>query len=322
MKLGWLVCGIVLAVAAQGARAVDFGVIRRVPTQRFKPLKAHPQVALTFDDMPAAGELSPGETRAAIATRLANELRANHIKGVYGFVNAVGLDQDPDMQQALGIWVAKGMRIGNHTWSHPELSSDSASGYEQEIAMDEPALRQFAQGHDWHWFRFPYLEEGDTVAKREDVRHWLQAHGYHVAEVTLNFNDDEWSDPYDRCLAKHDTAGIAWPEQSYMENAAEFIRVGRQEEQIAFGHEVPNVLLLHETAFTTLMLPRLVGLLRQEGFRFTDLRKVERNRVYAKDPATGFPDGGSLLNEFLDSRHLPYPSFTPEPDQRLDNLCR
>ena len=322
MRLGWVVCGMVLGVAAQGARAVDLHPPRRQPVHRRMALKPHPEVALTFDDMPAAGGLPAGETRAAIATRLADELLANHIRGVYGFVNAVGLDQDPDMQKALRIWVDKGMRIGNHTWSHPEYDADSAAAYEHEIALDQPDLRAFAQGHDWRWFRFPYLEEGNTAAKWNDIHDWLREHHYRVAEVTLNFNDDDWSDPYNRCMVKHDTTAIAWLKQSYMQNAAEFLRVDREEQLTAFGHEIPNVLLLHETVFTTLMLPDLLKLLHQNGFRITTLPKVERNRAYSMDPGIGLPGGGSLTNEFLDSRRLPYPQFAPEPEQQLDKLCR
>ena len=138
----------------------------------------------------------------------------------------------------------------------------TAQGFEQEIARDEPDLRRYAAGRDWHWFRYPNLEEGDTLAKRDGVRRWLREHGYRIAEVTLTSQDDDWSDAYNRCVAKGDTTGIAWLRQSYLENAAEFLRLGREEEQIAFGHEIPNVLLLHATDFTTVMLPDLLHLLR------------------------------------------------------------
>lgn len=288
----------------------------------YKPLKPHPVVALTFDDLPAAGGLPQGDSRVRILTTLSDELRAAHLKGVYGFVNAVDLPGDKDSQKALRIWVNAGMNIGNHTWSHPALSDVTAQAYEENIAKDEPFLREYAEGRDWHYFRFPYLEEGDTIAKREDVRNWLHAHGYRVAEVTLNFNDDDWGDPYIRCLEKHDQAGIAWLEQSYMANAKEFLREGRQEQQTAFGHEIPNVLLLHGTAFTTLMLPRLLALLHQEGFRYESLAKVERNKVYRTDWKIAAPNGDSLTNAALDIHHLPYPPFTPEPEDQLDSVCR
>ncbi|HEX3987061.1 MAG TPA: polysaccharide deacetylase family protein [Acidobacteriaceae bacterium] len=285
-------------------------------------LRRHPTVALTFDDLPAAGGLPEGVTRIQILTRLADELRAAHLRGVYGFVNAVDLDDDPDTQGALRVWVAAGMNIGNHTWSHPSLNDVTAAAFEHEIALDERALRQYAVGRDWHWFRYPYLEEGDTLAKRDNVRAWLREHGYRIAEGTLTSQDDDWSDPYNRCLARGDAAGIAWLKQSYLKNAAEFIQLGRQEEQIAFGHEIPNVMLLHATDFTALMLPDLLQLLHKEGFRFASLAKVESNPAYALDPHAGLPGGGPFPNLFMNSRHLQYPPFQPEPVSELNAICR
>ena len=285
-------------------------------------LQRHPVVALTFDDLPAAGGLPPGGTRIAIVGRVAEELRAAGLKGAYGFVTGTDLEGDPDTQEALRKWTADGMNIGNHTWSHPTLTNVTAEAFERDIARDEPVLRQYAGRSDWHWFRYPYLEEGDTLAKRDAVRYWLFTHGYRIAEVTLTTQDDDWSDPYNRCLAKGDVAAITWLEQSYLGNAAEFIRLGREEEQIAFGHEIPNVLLLHATAFTAEMLPRLVSLLHQEGFRFASLAKVEREREYSIDPHAALADGGPLPNQYLNSLHLKYPPFQPEPLDKLNSECR
>jgi hypothetical protein len=62
--------------------------------------------------------------------------------------------------------------------------------------------------------------------------------------------------------------------------ATEYIRLGREEAQIALGHEIPNVMLPHATAFTTLMVPDLVNMLRTPGFQFASLPEVE------KDPDT------------------------------------
>lgn len=320
MRLRSLAPGFLLLLSAQCALSAATLPPRKAKPLR--PLKAHPVVALTFDDVPAGGGLPHDETRTAIATRLANILKANHLKGVYGFVVGSDLQGDPDVQQALRTWVAAGMNIGNHTWSHPSLTDVTSAEFDRQIALDEPSLSEYAQGRDWHWFRYPYLQEGDTLAKRNQVRSWLHEHGYRIAEVTLEFNDDDWSDPYLRCSAKNDTAAIAWLEQSYLDNAAEFIRLGRQEQQLVFGHEIPNVLLLHETVFTTRMLPRLLDLLRQQGFRFASLPKVEKNRAYSIDPAVGLPEGGSFPDELMDARRIRYPPFTPEPEQRLNDLCR
>jgi peptidoglycan/xylan/chitin deacetylase (PgdA/CDA1 family) len=293
---------------------------------RLPQLSRHPTVALTFDDLPSAGALPTGDHRARIAATLTSELKANHLEGTYGFVNAVRLENDPDAQQALRIWIDAGMNIGNHTWSHPSLAISTVEEYEREIARGEPALAQYAGERDWHWFRYPYLAEGETLEKRNAVRAWLSAHGYRVAQVTLSFDDYAWNDAYGRCLAKQDTVAIAWLRQSYLEGAAEYIQLGRRESAIAFHregrHEIPHVMLLHAMAFTTLMLPDLIELMRKEGFRFAPLPKVEQDPAYAQNPDAALHYGTSFPGQFMDSRHLTYPPFTPHPNEKLQSLCR
>ncbi len=327
-KVIWLGIFIFLATvspfaASQGQQAAAWPSDAKVrKADHLRKLSSHPVVALTFDDLPSAGSLPRGGNRTKVATELTAELQAAGLNGVYGFVNASKLENDPDAQHALRIWVDAGMKIGNHTWSHPSLTDLSAAAYEREIARNEPALAQYGGALDWHWFRYPYLAEGDTEEKRNAVRGWLRGRGYQVAEVTLNFEDYAWNDAYGRCTAKQDEAALAWLRQSYLESAAEYIKLGREEEQIAFGHEIPNVMLLHATAFTTRMLPDLIDQLRREGFRFAPLAKVERNRAYRKNPGAGPKFNGTLPDQFMDLRHMKYPAFPPLPTEKLQSICR
>lgn len=322
-----LLCGFVvgaLAISPLDAAALQSSYQPPAPptVQPFTgTLDPHPVVALTFDDLPAAGSLPPGRNRAEIAATLASELKANGLEGTYGFVNAVKLANDVDAQQALRTWVNAGMNVGNHTWSHMSLTDHTAEAFENEIALNEPALAQYAGTRDWHWFRYPFLWEGDTLEKRRQVRAYLKDHGYRVAQVTLDFEDYAWNDAYARCSAKPDDAAIAWLRKSYLETAKEYVRLGREEQRIVFGHETPNVMLLHATAFTTLMLPDLMDLLRKEGFRFAALPEVEQDPTYAQDPDAALKYGGTLPDQFMDSRHLPYPAFKPKPFDKLKNLC-
>jgi peptidoglycan/xylan/chitin deacetylase (PgdA/CDA1 family) len=334
MRRSFLLLGITLTVGAIAPLAASQSsppATQPAPAQpaaapRLPQLSRHPVVALTFDDLPSAGALPAGDHRARIATTLTSELKANHLEGTYGFVNAVRLENDPDAQQALRIWIDAGMNIGNHTWSHPSLADSTVEAYESEIARGEPALAQYAGERDWHWFRYPYLAEGETLEKRNAIRAWLSAHGYRVAQVTLSFDDYAWNDAYGRCLAKQDAAAIAWLRQSYLEGAAEYIQLGRRESAIAFHregrHEIPHVMLLHAMAFTTLMLPDLIELLRKEGFRFAQLPKVEQDPVYAQNPDAALPYGTSFPGLFMDSRRMTYPPFTPHPNEKLQSLCQ
>ncbi len=60
---------------------------------------------------------------------------------------------------------------------------------------------------DWHWFRYPYLREGETLEKRHAVATLLKDRGYRVAQVTLNFDDYAYNDPYTRCMGEERRSG-------------------------------------------------------------------------------------------------------------------
>jgi hypothetical protein len=70
------------------------------------------------------------------------------------------------------------------------------------------------------------------------------------------------------------------------------------------------------------MLPDLLDLLRKEGFRFAQLAEVEQDPAYAQDPDAALRYGGTLPDQFMDSRKLPYPAFKPRPMEKLQSLCR
>jgi len=313
--------GVVAAVAAQSSHDADPAAQKTAKSVAVGALTAHPVVALTFDDLPAVGALPEGETRTEIADKLTTALRSNDLAGTYGFVNAVRLENDADAQKALRIWINAGMNIGSHTWSHPPLPKVTVTDFEHDIDLNEPALKKYAEGRNWHWFRYPFLWEGETLEKRRAVRAYLREHKYRVAQVTLDFEDYAWNDAYARCAAKQDSDAIAWLKQSYLSTAKEYVRLGREEQLIAFGHEVPNVMLLHATSFTTLMIPGLIKQLREEGFSFAGLPEVESDPVYAQDPDAALRYGGTLPDQFMDARHLKYPPAEPKPFQRLKTLC-
>ena len=240
---------------------------------------------------------------------------------VYGFVNGFRVAHFPYQVHILQAWRKAGEPLGNHTWSHPELDKLSAAQYEANIAKNETMLREVDPWADWHWFRYPFLEEGNTVEKREAVRAWLKAHGYRIAEVSMDFQDYLWNEPYARCEARHDSTAIQQLHDTYLATADEYIGVYRELAHRLYGHDVPYVLLMHVGAFDAHMLPELIALFRQRGFAFTTLQNAMADPIYAADPKVPTP-GGATFNEMVAAeRHVPVPDGT-EPDKLLDRLCR
>src|SRR5580692_4321099 len=144
------------------------------------------KLAITFDDLPLNGELPPGVTRAETAKNVLAILKSRQVPLVYGFINSKRLEGNADGAEALKLWAAA-EPVGNHTYSHMDLEQNTAEAFEREIGENEPALELLARkagpGGDWHWFRYPYLHEGDTVEKRRAIRAYLKEHGYRIAQV-------------------------------------------------------------------------------------------------------------------------------------------
>jgi peptidoglycan/xylan/chitin deacetylase (PgdA/CDA1 family) len=238
----------------------------------------------------------------------------------YGFVNGFRTAEYPYQTELLREWLASGNPLGNHTWSHPSLDKSSAKKYIANIAENEPLLEKVDPLGDWHWFRFPYLEEGDTLAKRNAVRDYLLGHHYKIAEVTLDFGDYMWNDAYARCAAKHDDAAITSLHNSYLATADEYITYSRTLSQRLYGRDIPYVLLLHVGAFDAKMLPQLIALFRERGFEFVSLPQAESDPAYSVDPKVAYPGGGLLMELAATTRNVNLPNAT-EPEAQLEAMC-
>ena len=68
-----------------------------------------------------------------------------------------------------------------------------------------------------------------------------------------------------------------------MQAAGESIGYFRQVSRTVYGRDIPYVLLLHISPFEARMLPRLLALYREQGFRFVSLPEAEADPVYAQD---------------------------------------
>ncbi len=161
---------------------------------------------------------------------------------VYGFVNASRVEKDPETMSVLQLWHSAEEPLGSHTFSHPDLEQMSAKDFEADIAKNETLLRELSGDKNWHMFRYPFLHEGETLAKRQEVQRYLKANGYQVAEVSLDFEDYLWNAPYVRCAAKRDLPAIKDLEKSYLATADEYITVFREISHRLYGHDIPYVL--------------------------------------------------------------------------------
>ena len=288
----------------------------------FAGLGVAQKLAITIDDLPQNGPLPPGVTRVDITRDTLAVLKKRQVPAVYGFINAKKLEGSVDGAEALKVWAAA-EPFGNHTYTHIDLEANTAEAFEREVEQNEPTLELLAKpGSDWHWLRYPYLHEGDTVEKRRAVREYLTKRGYKIAQVTLDWEDYMWNNAYARCAAKNDTKSIEWLRTSYLSTASEFLDLGRAQAKLIYGHEINYVLLMHLGAYSSTIMPDALDLVNKKGFKLVTLEEAQSDPVYQGDPDIGLHDAGTMLDQMMQLKQIPYPEHVEKPYKELQSVCQ
>jgi peptidoglycan/xylan/chitin deacetylase (PgdA/CDA1 family) len=237
------------------------------------------EIALTVDDLPVHAPFPPGVTANEVNDQMVAALGAAHVPAT-GFVNGIGVERHPETIQALRDWRAADLLLGSHTWSHPHLSEITLAQFDEELSKGEPMLKQLGGNTDWRWFRYPFLDEGKDEAQRIAARRILASHGYKVAGVTIGFGDWAFTGTWARCNTAGNKAAVAELERMYLDAARQGISVARGTAHALYGRDIPYVLLMHVSAMSAHMMPRVIQLYRDAGFRFVSIQQAESDPVY------------------------------------------
>lgn len=167
-----------LAVAAGlGLAAGGFAYASRWPASRVfgraLTAPARPgELALTFDDGP----------NPAWTPKLLDILAAHHVQATFFLLGGFASSQ-PDLVRRIA---AEGHLLGNHSWSHPDLSRTPAHRIREELARTSDALQQIA-GAPIRYFRPPYGARRPVVFR---IARELQ-----LTPVLWNAMTTDWSEP-------------------------------------------------------------------------------------------------------------------------------
>ena len=176
--------------------------------------------------------------------------------------------------------------------------------------------------HDWRWFRYPYLHEGDTLEKRRAVRAFLATNGYRIAQTTLDFGDYFWNSAYARCWMRKDEASIQWLRKVIAPPRVTSRASRSQNSRAVFGRDIHHVMLLHLGAFSSHILPDLFRILDEEGFEIVTLEEAQKDPAYDYDPDFADPRGGTLVELGMQAKKIPWPANAPQlPRERLNTIC-
>jgi peptidoglycan/xylan/chitin deacetylase (PgdA/CDA1 family) len=240
-------------------------------------------VALTFDDLPAAGTSSAADARSFNLSIL-DSLNRHHAPAI-GFV-IEHRAQELAGEEVLDEWVKRGYDLGNHSLSHVEMNNLTTDQVEQEITGGEGAfVRALAKASKKpRYFRFPENHTGDTKEKHDTVAAFLIQRGYRLAPCTIDNEDYVFNVAYLKMLANRDQASAARLRAEYLAYTSTEIDYYAGVHKQIFGREIPHVMLLHVNKLNADMIDSVLALFAQKQYRFVSLDSA------LDDPAYSIPD--------------------------------
>jgi len=205
------------------------------------------KIALTFDDGPDA-KWTP---------QILKILRDKKVAGTFFIVGENALAHPLILKDIL----AQGSEIGNHSYTHPDLSQTSHRGVMIELNTTQRLVEAYT-GRAMRLFRAPYFGDAEPTGEKELYPVLLAQNAGYVS-VGLHADSEDWTRP---------------GTQAIIDNTIEAIQNGA--DQVADGNpqKGANVVLMHDSggdrAQTVAALPEIIDRLRAMGYEFVPVSKL------------------------------------------------
>ncbi len=259
------------------------------------------RIALTHDDGPREdGRVFTGDERATALIAALNGVEAGPVAF---FVTTDGFDQLPGGKARMGRYAAAGHLIGNHSHTHQWAHRVSAEDYLADI---DEAIVRLEGFENWRpWYRYPYLDEGRELEKRDVIAAGLATRGLSNGYVTIDNYDWYIDSQMQKALKEGHEVDFDKLGELYTDmllGAADFFDEAAVE---ALGRSPVHVLLLHENDIAALYADDLVTALREAGWEIVSPDEAFADPIAQMIPETLFTGQGRVAALAADNGRSP-----------------
>lgn len=223
------------------------------------------QIAITFDDAPRGdGIMWTGEERAP---QLIKSLADAEVPGTVFFVTTRGLDKD-EGRARIEAYAGAGHLIANHSDQHKWAMRTEIEAYLADIDEAERQLDrlEIADENRRSWFRFPFLDEGPELEKRDALREGLNERGLFNGYVTVDNYDWHIDSEARKAVRAGRPLNMDILREVYVDVLMGAVMFYDDLAVDHLGYSPPHVLLLHENDLAAMFIDDLVAALRDEGW--------------------------------------------------------
>ena len=242
-------------------------------------------IAVTIDDLPVVSTRTDLKTRREITKNLLAHLTKAKIPGI-GFVNENKLYTNDKRDEAqidlLRSWLAAGMELGNHTFSHLSLHDNSLEKYEADILNGEIITKELLQTKKMpiRYFRHPYLWTGLDLETKKNLGDFLALHSYKIAPVTIDNSDWIFARAYDNAFDVNDQDLMKQIGAAYLPYLDAKMDYWERQSVKLFGREIKQILLLHANFINSQYFGEIAQMLKKRRYKFITLEKALTDEAY------------------------------------------
>jgi peptidoglycan/xylan/chitin deacetylase (PgdA/CDA1 family) len=250
------------------------------------------RIALSFDDVPRqpGGFMTPDQRTLALITGLEQA----GVEQAAFFVTPGNLEKDFGQggEERIEAYAAAGHVIGNHSYSHTWLSRSTVVDYVADLdraeawLADKPGKRP--------WYRFPYLDEGRDIERRDALRAALAERGLRNGYVTVDNYDWAIDDLARKAMADGTPIDLPALRTLYVETVVQTADFNEAIAREVLGRSPAHVILLHETDLNALFIGDIVAGLRADGWTIVTMDEAYSDPIARLEPDTLFLGGGRI----------------------------
>jgi peptidoglycan-N-acetylglucosamine deacetylase len=280
----------------------------------YAPLQAQ-EIAITFDDAPTAdGPLFTGEERTK---RIIAHLKDHQIKEAAFFVMTGNINQST--QQRLHDYTRAGHLLANHSHSHQWIHQLGTENYIKDVMRADSVLNRY-KGYV-KWFRYPYLDEGRSITKRDSIRTALKSLRLSNGYVTVDNYDWYLNHLLRQAKADGKIVNESRLRDVYVDHIYNSVVFYDEIARKHLGRSPKHVLLLHENDMSALYLGDLIAHLKSKGWTIISPRKAYKDPIASQVPDVLF-NGQGRIAAIAREKGIPAPELVQatEDEVYLDGL--
>jgi len=261
------------------------------------------KIAITIDDLPYVAFCA--EEGVEITNMLLRHLRQNDVKTA-GFVIGKIADES-EKYGLLRKWQSDGHLLANHTYSHPSLSDISSDDFEKDVIRNEKTLKPFLENNPLKYFRFPYLDYGNTTEKRNTAINFLHKRSYTVVPVAVDTKDYIHNKFFTEAWLNYDAETMQYAIDKYLEYTKAVVEFCEQ----FVNERFRQIMLLHANRINAYCLDRVITFLKSRKYEFVSLSEVLNEPVYWHGNARINSPKHILKSGDGKSERIKYPKIDP-----------